>query len=67
MPSPADTGASIRTLRTMAGLTLREVAELAGVGIGYLSQAETGVVSPKPKWIAHVIGVLGEQLRNKAV
>jgi transcriptional regulator with XRE-family HTH domain len=58
-------GQAIRQLRQDAGLTLREVCDLAGVGLRYLSQVENGIVTPASKWTAHVIEVLGEQVGEK--
>lgn len=39
-PHEADLGAGIRQLRRAKGMTLRDVAQAAGVSVGYLSQIE---------------------------
>lgn len=56
------TGAALRALRLAAGLTIERTAHLAGISPSYLSRAESGDVQPKPKWVAHVAEVIGDQL-----
>lgn len=53
--NPADIGALVRKRRKQAGLTLKDAAGMAGVGIRFLSELERG----KPTLqIGKVIGVL---------
>lgn len=66
-PSPYCTGATLRYLRTSLGLTLEDVVGIAGVSLRYLSQAENGLVSPKPTWVASVIESLGEHITKQEV
>lgn len=63
MPHPPTTpGASIRTLRLMAGMTLEDAATAAGVSPAYLSRVETGAARAKPTWIAAVVAAIADQL-----
>lgn len=62
----ATAGSSIRTLRTMAGMTLDEVADAAGVSAAYLSRVETGRSRAKPTWISTVVSVIAERLSQAA-
>lgn len=41
-PKPADTGKAIRAARVRKGMTLQQLADLAGCGKSYLSQLENG-------------------------
>lgn len=43
-------------------MTLDDVADAAGVSASYLSRAESGEVNPTPKWIAHVMEVIGDRI-----
>lgn len=56
------TGVALRTLRRAAGMTLADLAAAAGVSMSYASRVEAGVVLPRPKWVAHVVDVLGREL-----
>lgn len=52
-------GPLIRRLRTDAGLSIREIAEQAGVDPGYLSRVERGQGDPTARWIAAIAEALG--------
>lgn len=54
-------GAKVRELRQAAGLTLRELAEKAGVDFTYLSKMETGKLpyTPAPETIRVLAASLG--------
>lgn len=61
--SPA-LGTAIRTLRTSAGITLADLAALAGVSQTYVSRVENGRVAPTDKWIALVVTAIGEHIAH---
>ncbi len=52
-------GAGLRRARRRAGLTLREVADSAGVTESFLSQVERDVASPSIATLRRVAGALG--------
>ena len=62
MPSPADLprdlGAFIRDLRKTARISLRELADRAGVSNPYLSQIERGLRKPSAEVLAQIAGAL---------
>ena len=62
MPSPADLprdiGEFIRDLRRNARISLRELAERAGVSNPYLSQIERGLRKPSAEVLAQIAGAL---------
>ena len=60
--SPSAIGTAIRQLRTSAGLTLADVATLAGISVSYLSRVENGLVSPTPQWVHIVTSAIGDRL-----
>lgn len=53
---------AIRPMRQMAGLTLEQVAQEAGVSAAHLSRVETGQVEASPKWLGLVSGVIAKHL-----
>jgi len=61
----ATPGASIRTLRSLAGLTLAEVADDASTTTGYLSQVETGKTQATPVYIGRVTAVIADRMVRK--
>lgn len=61
-----DAGHAIRTLRKAQNLPLRELARLADVEPGYLSQVERGLRDPSPRWLKSVTDALGHHLKNGA-
>ena len=62
MPSPADLprdiGEFIRDLRRNARISLRELADRAGVSNPYLSQIERGLRKPSAEVLAKIAGAL---------
>jgi transcriptional regulator with XRE-family HTH domain len=62
VPSPADLprdiGEFIRDLRHSARISLRELAERAGVSNPYLSQIERGLRKPSAEVLAQIAGAL---------
>ena len=62
MPSPADLprdiGEFIRDLRRNARISLRELADRAGVSNPYLSQIERGLRKPSAEVLAQIAGTL---------
>lgn len=56
------TGESLRSLRTLAGLTLSEVASLAGTSIAYLSKVERGEFVPTKRYVAQVTSAIASVL-----
>ena len=62
MPSPADLprdiGEFIRDLRRNARISLRELADRAGVSNPYLSQIERGLRKPSAEVLAQIAGAL---------
>lgn len=62
MPSPADLprdiGEFIRDLRHSARISLRELADRAGVSNPYLSQIERGLRKPSAEVLAQIAGAL---------
>lgn len=55
-------GAVLRTLRTRAGLTAREVADRAKVTESYLLQVENGQIIPSDAWLGRVAAILADEL-----
>lgn len=56
------TGASLRHLRKLAGLTLKETAAAADTSVAYLSKVETGRLIPSTAYVAQVAAALAEKL-----
>lgn len=59
-------GTVIRTTRKAQNLSLRELARLAEVEPGYLSQVERGIREPSPRWLKSVTDALGRHLGGVA-
>jgi predicted transcriptional regulator len=59
-------GTALRVLREAAGLTVRDVAALAGVSTGHLSRVETGMRQPSSKWVHAVVSAIGKHLDDAA-
>lgn len=62
----ATTGSALRVMREAQGLTLRQLAEKAGVNHAYLSQVERGDKTPNPRWLRSVLDALADNLRGVA-
>lgn len=60
------TGRSIRALRKLAGLTLKDVAERADTAVSYLSKVETGKFTPAPSFVGRVTAVIADSLTDQA-
>ena len=58
----ADAGHAIREMRKAQNLSLRELARLAEVEPGYLSQVERGLAEPSDRWLSSVTNALGRHL-----
>lgn len=59
-------GTAIRVLRKAQGLSIRELARLAEVNAGHLSQVENGKRDPSPRWLKSVTDALGQHLGGAA-
>lgn len=60
------TGSSIRNLRTLAGLTLADVAAEAGTNVSYLSRVETGDVTASTQYVARVTAAIASRMAGAA-
>lgn len=61
-------GTAIRIAREAQGLSLRELAALAGVDHAYLSRVERGVAAkPSERWKQAVIAALAARLAERSV
>jgi transcriptional regulator with XRE-family HTH domain len=61
-PEPDPLGARIRHLRQGMGMTLRDLAERAGVTESFLSQVERGLASPSISSLRRIAASLGESI-----
>lgn len=61
-----NSGEALRTLRVIAGLSLKEVAEGADTSIAYLSKVERNQLLPSQEYIAKVTLYLGGSMLGKA-
>ncbi|MCP4572682.1 MAG: helix-turn-helix transcriptional regulator [bacterium] len=59
----ADLGAAVRLRRRERNLTLAETAELAGVGVRFMSELENGKPTVRLSKVMDVMGALGLELR----
>lgn len=59
-------GHTIRAMRKAQGVSLRQLARLAEVQPGYLSQVERGLREPSARWLKSVIDALGKHLAGAA-
>lgn len=53
-------------MREAQNLSQRELAKLARVNPGYLSQVEAGKVTPTRRWLSDVTNALGRHLAGVA-
>jgi y4mF family transcriptional regulator len=60
--NPTCVGAIVRERRTAAGLTQRELAELAGVGVRLVSELERGKPTLRMDAVNRVLAVFGLML-----
>lgn len=56
------TGDALKTLRTMANLTLKEVAVGAGTASAYLSKVENGTYLPSLQYVARVSAFISQHV-----
>lgn len=61
----AHAGNAISTQREALNLSQAELAELAGVNQGYLSQVESGQRTPSPRWERAVKQALADELARR--
>lgn len=62
-PAPAPQfGGRIRELRRKAGMTLQQLADLAGISVGFLSQVERDKATPSLGTLASLAGALGVEV-----
>ncbi len=57
-------GTAVRAMRKAQHLSIRELARLAEVNAGMLSQVERGLRDPSPRWLKSVTDALGEHIRE---
>lgn len=65
--SSTSTGPALRVLREESGLTLREIAERAGVSESYLSRVENEKAFPAPAWVGNVASAIAEAIVESAL
>lgn len=56
----------LKPLRTLAGLTIDQVAAEANTSAGYISRVENGERKPSPRWIGRVTSVIALHLKEAA-
>ena len=57
-------GAALRAARQRQGRTLRDVSEVAGVSLGYLSEVERGRKEASSELLVAICGALGVRLAD---
>ncbi|MEK6443796.1 helix-turn-helix domain-containing protein [Pseudonocardia sp. T1-2H] len=62
--SPGDLGGRMRELRRRNNITLREVADAAGVSESFVSQVERGVANPSMASLRRMAEALGESVAS---
>ena len=62
-PTP---GAALRSFRTMAGLTLKDVADGADTSIAYLSKVERDEFQPTQRYVAKVAAFIADQVMQSS-
>ena len=62
MPEREDIANFVRERRRLNGLTQRELAELAGVGVRFVSELERGKQTLRLSSVDAVLSVFGKQL-----
>lgn len=58
---------SLAILRTAAGMSLDDVAYLAGISAAYLAQIENGDAEPTPELVRHISAAIARDLARPAV
>ena len=64
--TPPTKGSALRVMREAQGLTLRDLADKAGVNHAYLSQVERDIKTPNHRWLRSVLDALADNLRGAA-
>jgi transcriptional regulator with XRE-family HTH domain len=64
VPRDENLGPRLRELRRQRGITLREVAEAAGVTESFVSQVERGTASPSVATLRRIAAALGETMAS---
>lgn len=64
---PNSSGAALRTLRRIAGITLDQAAGLGGTSAAYLSKVENGVFVPTRGYVARVAASIAEYITREQV
>lgn len=62
VPQDTSVGGFVRTRRQANGMTLRELADLAGVGVRFLLELEHDKPTLRLDAVNRVLGVFGKQL-----
>lgn len=65
--SSTSTGPALRVLREESGLTLREIAQRAGVSESYLSRVENEKAFPAAAWIGNVVSAIADAIVEAAL
>lgn len=60
------TGEMLRHFRSLAGLTLQQVADGAGTAVAYLSKVERGQLIPTDDYVAKVTSYLSASMMASA-
>ncbi|MEO9899041.1 MAG: cupin domain-containing protein [Paracoccaceae bacterium] len=60
----ADLGASLRARRKELGLTMQNVADTAGLSVGFISQVERGLTSPSLGSLASIAAALKTEINS---
>jgi len=63
---PKTPGEAVRVLRLEAGLTIEQVAQIAGVSPSQISRVETGAKTPSAAWLSVVVEAIASALRPAA-
>ncbi len=60
-------GEAIRALRSIAGLTLQQVADGASTTVSYLSKVERGLFAPTAEYVGKVAGYISAAIMSASV
>lgn len=58
MPEPGEIGSRVRSRRKGLGMTQQEVAQLAGISVGFVSEIEQGNRNPSGRVLLRLAGAL---------
>ncbi|WP_269929151.1 helix-turn-helix domain-containing protein [Kocuria massiliensis] len=65
MRNKEDVGESVRLLRKALGMTVRDLSEMAGVSISYVSQVESNQKQPSASWINNLMVSIAQHQRKE--